>query len=150
MSCWSTSFSAAARRCSGPISSGWLFRNSVRRSSSSTSLSVMTAAPTTTATRSTTPAAAVRTSREIASPIRISKRLPDRKEELKVTHALNRRCGRVQQKLLGALQAVERRRVDAVCQVHAHRPHRRLVANAETSGVYHVVEIFEILLVRPE
>ena len=68
-----------------------------------------------------------------------------------MTHACDSWRSRVKQKLLvRALQAVEPRRVDAVCQVYAHRPHRRPVANAETSGVHHVVEVFEVVLVRPE
>src|SRR5450432_3812190 len=99
--------------------------NSVRRSSSSTSLSVMTVLSITTATRSTTAAAATAeqsgTSRYTAAGKRkwtlsgISEGLSDGEEELKMAHTLDCLSGRAEEKLLiGALQAVERWRIDTV------------------------------------
>src|SRR5438309_1739454 len=43
--------------------------------------------------------------------------------------------------LIGCLEADKVWRIDAVCEVHAHRANRRAVANADTDGVNHVIEI---------
>src|ERR1035441_10124365 len=54
------------------------------------------------------------------------------------------------QLLGGSLEAVEVRRVDAVPQVHAERPDRGAVADAEADGMHHVVEILEVALIGAE
>src|ERR1017187_3743002 len=78
----------------------------------------------------------------------LSKRLSDRKEVLKVADplllALARWAGlhaRIQQVLISAFETEILRPVDAVPQIHAQRPHRRLVAYAEAHRVHHVVEV---------
>src|SRR5882724_8874535 len=136
------------RRFSGLRSSGSPFMNSVSRTSRKSSDSVMTWFPTTTATRSTTPATAIQA---VANAIRhrISKRLPDREEELKLPRVLNRRLSRTVQELLDRRARrvpVVRRRIEAVRQIHAHRPHRSLVANTESCGLYRVIKIGHVPL----
>src|SRR5215469_4128790 len=122
MSCWSTNLWAAAYRCSGPKSSGLDPRNSLSRSSSTTSPAVITSAPTTTATRSST-AAAARTEKVAKhNTVRISKRWTDRKEKLKVADVLKGPWRGVEQQLLiRSLKSVKCRRVDTVCQIHPDR-----------------------------
>src|SRR5581483_3717721 len=118
------------------------------RSSSMTSPSVMASLPTTTATRSSTAAAAVNANRRLRQRMRISEGLPDGEEELKMTHMLNGGSGSVKQELLiGAGQAVEGWRVDAISKVKAHGPQGRAVAHAESGGMHHVIEIRQAVLV---
>src|SRR5437868_2725235 len=111
----------------------------------------MTVSPTTTATRSTTPAAAAKIKDGIIRIVRISKRLPDGKEKLKVISLLDGWRGAAKQKLLiSALQTVVRRRVNAVRQIDANRSYGRAVADAETGGVHHIIEIRDVFLVDTE
>src|ERR1017187_3388307 len=100
------------------------------------------------------PSPSPRTERRSAglSPL-LSKRLSDRKEVLKVADplllALARWAGlhaRIQQVLISAFETEILRPVDAVPQIHAQRPHRRLVAYAKAHRVHHVVEILYIAL----
>src|ERR1035441_8577762 len=85
--------------------------------------------------------------------MRSSKRLSNRKEVLKAVDplllALARWAGlyaRIQQILISAFETEILRAVDAVPQIHAQRPHRRLVAYAEAHRVHHVIEILYIAL----
>src|SRR5215831_19467385 len=120
--------------------------NSVSLTSRSTSVSVITVFPTTTATLSITCACAIPASNAAATPNAlipdpISKCLPDRNEEVKMAHALHRRGRSPEEELLvRSLQSEERRRVDRVREVHAHRPHRRAVPDTEPGRVHHIIE----------
>src|SRR3954468_23787104 len=102
-SCWSTRRSAAVLRACAERSRGVWLRKASRRASWRTSVSVITAFPTTTAMRSTTAAAAERESRKAApqrrrenaektsGDVRMLKRLPYRDEELEMGDGLDGR-----------------------------------------------------------
>src|SRR5581483_3390413 len=151
MSCWSTRRSAAARRCCGPRSKGCDAANSSRRNSSRTSPSVITSFPTTTAIRSSTAPPLKQTKARVRYGTRISKRLSDRKKELKVADMLDTGSGGVGQELLvRAAQTIKRRGIDAIGQIQAHRTEGRLVTNAKAGCMDHVVEIRQAVLMDTE
>ena len=82
-----------------------------------------------------------------------SKRLSNRKEELKMTDALGnslaeagRGSGRkiwvaLQELVRRPLESHERRRIDTVCQIPAYGPDGGLVPDTEANGMDAVVEI---------
>src|SRR5215469_15045068 len=116
--------------------------NCSSRNSSSTSPSVRTVLPTTTAMRSRTPADDKRTNINSTKTVRISKRLSNRKEELKVTDVLDGRSSGIKQELLvGAFQTHKRGRIYAVRQVHTDRADRSAVTDSEPGRMHHVIEI---------
>src|ERR1051325_8198340 len=77
----------------------------------------------------------------------MSKGLPDREEELDMTDALDSfGCAAEQELLIGPLQTVKRRWIDAVGEIDADGTERRAIAESETGGVHHVIEIGEVIL----
>src|SRR5438309_207336 len=136
-SCWSTRRSAAVLRDCGEKSRGDWLRKASRRASWRTSVSVITALPTTTAMRSTTAAERERERRKTSPQRRrvrrdnaektlgklgILKRLSYGDEELEMGDALDGRGRGPQDELpVGALQAEISWRIDAVGQVNADR-----------------------------
>src|SRR5437764_8357264 len=88
-----------------------------------------------------------------------SKRLSNREEVLKMAHILldaSRSCAGtgiyagVEQILLRAFESEKGRRINAVAQVYAQRPHRGAVSNTEAHGMHHVIEILKVFLFYPE
>src|SRR5436309_969163 len=89
----------------------------------------------------------------------ISKRLPDRKEELEMTGLLHnggaeRRIrgprGRVrpalEELLHRSLEPVEAGRIDAVRKIQSNWSYRRSITDAEPRGVDHVIEVLKVPL----
>src|SRR5258708_18002153 len=87
----------------------------------------------------------------------ISERLPNRKEELKVTGALHHGGENVRSRIPGAgfeellhrsLEPVEVRWVDAVREVQSNRTHGCAVADTESRRMDHVIEVLKVPLAR--
>src|ERR1051325_9539965 len=96
--------------------------------------------------------AATRTSVAVR-PFLISKRLSNRKKELEMTDGLldgraRGRSGRsaLEQLQRSALESLEARRIDAVREIQSHGSDRCFVAQSESRGVHHVVEIGKAVL----
>src|SRR6185437_5031307 len=153
MSCWSTSLSAASRRACALTSSGSPLTNSVSRTACKTSLSVKTVLPTTTAMRSTTSAesSAEPASNKAAMRNPILECLSNVEEELEMSGVLDGGLRAAEEQLLGgALEPLERGRIERVSEVHRDRPERRFVADTEPDGVHHVIEVRDVFLVDAE
>src|ERR1039457_3481483 len=165
---------SAALRVDAPRKSSAVpLRKAVKRMSRSIWLSLMARLPTATATRSMTSAVAGERRRRkmigkdrsltVAARKRsgfvISERLPDRKEELEMTGPLNLRRAKtgirtvrrgvrpaLEELLHRPLESVEARRIDAVREIQPDRPYRRSIADSETRGVDHVIEVLKVPL----
>src|SRR5580704_8471579 len=154
---WVINRSAASRLVAGVILSGSRFRKSVSRMSRSMSLALMTCVPAMTAMRSrtTSPESGIKKTTKARRP-RILKRLSDRKEELEMTYVLGRRravARQLRNRLVwiagqqlgrgdGESEVVGRS--DAISEVRVDGARRRAIANSETDGLYHVVEVRRI------
>src|SRR3954454_21543820 len=58
--------------------------------------------------------------------------------------SLNRRI--IEKILIGSLQAIKRRGIQAVSEVQADGAHGRAIADAEADGLHHVIEVRDVAL----